>query len=186
MVKNQTPPTTELNIDVDVKIKMLHTIAKAIYATPVGKIREAVANAVDNAATWVLIVADRTTKSLCIYDNGDGISKSQFEDIFKSIGYGLSSDDPEKKLSYFGLGFMSIFRLGNKVRIFTRPKDDPNIIAVDIDAKEIFSEENQKKSIKELRNYITFGNPNERKISPAPILNDLIENEFGGLPLSFP
>src|SRR4030042_769916 len=132
MVKNQTPPTTELNID------------------------------------------------------GDVISKSQFEDIFKSIGYGLSSDDPEKKLSYFGLGFMSIFRLGNKVRIFTRPKDDPNIIAVDIDAKEIFSEENQKKSIKELRNYITFGNPNERKISPAPILNDLIENEFGGLPLSFP
>jgi hypothetical protein len=182
-----TTPTVAIgtNIDVDVKIKMLHTIAQAIYATPVGKIREAVANAVDNVASWVLIVADRTTKTLCIYDNGQGISISQFEEIFQSIGYGLSSDDPDKKLSYFGLGFMSIFRLGKKVKIFTRPKDDQHIIAVDINAKEIFSPDNQKKSIKELRNYITFGNPDDRKISSAPMLEDLIMTEFGGLPLSF-
>ena len=86
-------PGSDLVVDVDVKVKILHTIAKAIYATPIGKIREAVANAMDNEATWIIILADRTTKSLCIYDNGHGISKAHFQEIFKSIGYGLLSDE---------------------------------------------------------------------------------------------
>ncbi|MGD0216296.1 MAG: ATP-binding protein [Desulfobaccales bacterium] len=172
-------------VDVDVKVKILQTIAKAIYATPIGKIREAVANAMDNEATWIIIMADRTTKSLCIYDNGNGISKDHFQEIFKSIGYGLLSDEPSEKLSYFGLGLMSIFKLGKKVKVFTRHRGEEDIVVVNVSAEEFFSKKNQDKSIKELKEYVSFGHPEERKSSNAPSLDDYIENTFEEIPPHF-
>lgn len=174
-----------LDVDVDVKVKILHTIARAIYATPIGKIREAVANAMDNEATWVIILADRTTNSLCIYDNGQGISKSRFQEIFKSIGYGLLTDEPGAKLSYFGLGLMSIFQLGKNVKIFTRPKGEQDIVVLNVRAEEFFSKENQDKSIKELREYVNFGHPEERRTLNAPLLDNFIQRKFGEMPSHF-
>lgn len=178
-------PGSDLVVDVDVKVKILHTIAKAIYATPIGKIREAVANAMDNEATWIIILADRTTKSLCIYDNGHGISKAHFQEIFKSIGYGLLSDEPSGKLSYFGLGLMSIFQLGKKVKVFTHPKGKQDIVVLNVSAEEFFSKENQDKSIKQLNEYVSFGQPEERKTSNAPLLDNYIQNKFMEIPPHF-
>jgi len=178
-------PGGDLVVDVDVKVKILQTIAKAIYATPIGKIREAVANAMDNEATWIIILADRTTNSLCIYDNGHGISKAHFQEIFKSIGYGLLSDEPSGKLSYFGLGLMSIFQLGKKVKVFTRPKGEQDIVVLNVSAEEFFSKENQDKSIKQLNEYVSFGHPEERKTSNAPLLDEYIQKKFMEIPPHF-
>jgi HSP90 family molecular chaperone len=73
---------------VDFKINILHTIADAIYATPAGKIREAVANSRDQSATWVAIALDQTNRRLSIFDNGSGITRKRFGEIFDNIGYG--------------------------------------------------------------------------------------------------
>lgn len=91
------------NIPVDITVGILHTVAEAIYSTETGKVREAVANATDNGATWIVIVPDQTKKSLTIVDNGGGIADDMFHTIFKSIGYGLLQDDEEPRLSYFCL-----------------------------------------------------------------------------------
>jgi hypothetical protein len=173
------------NIDIDVKVGILHTIANAIYATPAGKIREAVANATDNQASWIVIVADQTTNTLIIYDNGQGISAARFQEIFKSIGHGLLSAISETKLSYFGLGLMSIFQLGKKVKIFTSPKGQKNKVGLLVESDNFFDESNRERSIKELRDFIKFIDPSERELCIAPPLDDFIEKELGGLPPNF-
>ncbi len=97
--KGARPPETK--VDVNVKVGILHTIADAIYGTAAGKIREAVANSRDNSASWVVINVDRTTRTMSIFDNGSGITKERFQEIFESIGYALPLPGPEKKISYF-------------------------------------------------------------------------------------
>jgi HSP90 family molecular chaperone len=143
-IKKPSPPEPSIlepreELNVDVKVGILHTIADAIYATPAGKIREAVANARDKDATWIIILVDQTRKSICLFDNGPGITRTRFQEIFESIGYGMLKHDPEKKLSYFGLGLMSIFQLGNKVKIFTRPQGEKEIHLLEVDTQAIFN-----------------------------------------------
>jgi len=177
-----------LKVDVGVKVGILHTIAKAIYATPVGKIREAVSNAKDQEASWIVIVADQITNTLCIFDNGLGIKEDRFKIIFKSIGYGLLSTDPKMKLSYFGLGLMSIFQLGERVKIFTRPRGEKETLLLEVDSKSIFDRSTKKKdaSISTLKNFITLSKANgKRGESEAPLLDDILDKKVGGIPTSF-
>ena len=182
---DETADRFDERIDIDVKVGILHTIANAIYATPAGKVREAVANAADNEATWILIVADQTTNTLCIFDNGRGISVARFQEIFKSIGYGLLSTLSETKLSYFGLGLMSIIQLGTRTKIFTRSKEQKTKIGLLVESDNFFKDENRDKSIKELKDFVKFIDPSERRVSNAPLLDSYIEREFSGLPPSF-
>jgi len=167
-------PKEELNVDV--KVGILHTIADAIYATPAGKIREAVANARDKDATWIIILVDQTRKSVCLFDNGPGITRKRFQEIFESIGYGMLKHDPEKKLSYFGLGLMSIFQLGNKVKIFTRPQGEKEIHLLEVDTQAIFNKKNEDKSISSLKKSIFLKETDEptRRACTPPLLNDVI------------
>lgn len=177
----------DLRMTVDVKVGILHTVANAIYATPTGKIREAVANARDNEATWIVIVADWTTNTICIYDNGHGIQVNRFEEIFQSIGYGLLSMDPKTKLSYFGLGLMSIFQLGDKIKLFTRSREKKELLLLEVDTKAIFDPDNRDKSITTLTDYIALERveENQRDASLAPKLDDFLEKKLGGKPESF-
>jgi len=163
-------------IEVDVKVGILHTIAKAIYSTPAGKIREAVANARDNGASWIVIIVDQTRRSLSVFDNGTGISKERFHHIFKSIGYGLLKHDKEKKLSYFGLGLMSIFQLGKRIRLFTRAEGTNELLHLNVDAESIFSSNNEEKSIASLMEYLvlTTSSERERRAASPPVLNEQI------------
>lgn len=153
---NSSEAKKGLDINVDVKVNILHTIAEAIYSTSSGKVREAVANSRDNYATSVIITLDQTNKKLSILDNGHGITKERFEQIFKSIGYGDGGGKgaKEPKLSYFGLGLMSIFQLGNKIKLFTRPKDSKGMLFLEIDSGAMFDEENKDKSITHLSSFI--------------------------------
>ena len=178
----------EVKLQVDVKVGILHTIADAIYPTPAGKIREAVANAQDNRASWIVIYADRTAGTLSLFDNGSGITSERFKLIFKSIGLGLL-DKVDGKLSYFGLGLMSVFRLGQRVRIFTRPTREDDILLVNVKTDAIFDPANKEKSISFLDACVSpvkAVTTIDRASSPAPVLNDVLREEpFNGVPDGF-
>ncbi|GAI09236.1 unnamed protein product, partial [marine sediment metagenome] len=164
---------------VDVKVGILHTVADAIYSTPAGKLREAVANARDNGANWVIIVVDQAAHAIFICDNGSGITEKRFHEIFEAIGYGLGRDAREKKLSYFGLGLMSIFQLGKKVEMFTRASGKKKILKLDVDTDKIFSKENEKKSISMLNTYISLKSADEptRRNASINLLNESLSEE---------
>ena len=80
---------------------------------------------------------------------------------------------------------MSIFQLGKKVKVFTRPKGEQDILVLNVSAEEFFSKENQDKSIKQLNEYVSFGHPEERKISDAPLLDNYIQKKFMEIPPHF-
>lgn len=168
----------KIHPDVEVKVGILHTIADAIYATPAGRIREAVANSRDNKATWVAIVVDQTNKTLAIFDNGNGISRDRFKLIFKSIGYGLLQYEKENKLSYFGLGLISIFQLGESVKIFTRPSGGKSIHQLTVNTKVIYDPDpaNKERSVSSLKDEIELGDVDESllELTSPPLLNSFI------------
>jgi hypothetical protein len=182
------PKSKIVKLEVDVKIGILHTIANAIYSTTAGKVREAVANALDNEATFVIIILDQSSKSLCIFDNGNGITDDRYQLIFKSIGYGLLHNHPDVKLSYFGLGLMSIFQLGKKVRVFTRPKGQNEISMLDVDTQTIFDIKNKEKSLSSLEDSITLSKSDVQmhKSASTPLLiNELARRRFNTNTMNF-
>jgi HSP90 family molecular chaperone len=135
------------SLEVTVKLAMLHTIANTIYPSTARKIREAAANAIDNGASWFIIHADRETNTLSLFDNGNGITKGRFKEIFKNLGVGLLKGGPEERLSYFGLGLISIFRLGKKAKIFTKPHGEKKTLCLDVDTDKIFDTKIEKEPI---------------------------------------
>ena len=180
--------TTDSTLDISVKVAILHTIAKTIYPSAARKIREAVANAMDNEATWFIIHADRETNTLTLFDNGKGITKKRFEEIFKSLGYGLLKGVAEDKLSYFGLGLMSIFRLGKKAKIFTKPIGENNTLCLDVETSKIFDKQNEDKPIEFLKKCIRLtpvGGDRKRLACPAPSVDQHISTLFGKTPRSY-
>lgn len=180
--------TTQNNkLDIDVKIAILHTIAKSIYPSASRKIREAIANAMDNNATFFIVNANRETNTLSLYDNGNGIKRNRFQEIFKSLGYGLLKGDPEEKLSYFGLGLMSIFRLGKSAKIFTRPDGEKATLCLEVETSKIFDPGNEDKPIDFLKECIKLTTDGDRKrlSSSAPSIDQHINKILGEIPESY-
>jgi hypothetical protein len=186
LTKSRGRDSRGTRIAVDVKLNILHTIADAIYATSAGKVREAVANSRDNDATWVLIALDQTNRRMSIMDNGCGITRERFKKIFDSIGYGLLQGTNGPKLSYFGLGLMSIFQLGNRVKLYTRPRDNPEILSLEIDTGAIFDRANKGKSITQLSTFINPLKPateTERRKASIETINEALQS---GTPSAMP
>jgi hypothetical protein len=175
------------SLKVAVKLAILHTIANTIYPSTARKIREAVANAMDNKATWFIISADRETNTLSLFDNGNGITRDRFREIFTNLGFGLLKGGPEDKLSYFGLGLISIFRLGKKARIFTKPQQEKYTLCLDVDTEKIFDPDNEKKPIDFLKQCIKLRNDGlaKRLATPAPSIEQHIRTLLGTKPNSY-
>lgn len=106
-------------------------------------LNELIKNSYDAFATEVIIEHDTINKKLIIKDNGCGMDDKDIKKLFHISNsekkYGKIIYDKEKKLKRYtqgskGLGFLSVFKLGNKVTwetnknnkkiIFTVVKDD--------------------------------------------------------------
>lgn len=177
---------------VKVKVKLLTTVAKSIYSDTLMKIREAVTNSIDNKASRFLFTFKKNKAKnihiLSLFDNGHGITDTRFEEILQSIGYGLHLDEPhpEKYYSYFGLGLMSIFQLGNKITIITKPKNKKTLNKLEIDSGKIFSKEIEKESIEALSDCFELDPASKTERSKLSPLSDTTINKlFKGKPKHF-
>jgi hypothetical protein len=160
------------------RIALLHTIAKSIYASPIGKIKEAVANSRDNEADTFILYLSRDADSLSFFDNGTGITNDRFDEILNSIGYGLGQDKQDR-FSYFGLGLFSVLELGTMVHIYS--KVNGIFYHFEINSGEIFNPINAEKDISEIDNYIRYDN-SELSQANSILDNDLVKNVFGSYP----
>ena len=140
--------------DIAFKAEIFSTIADSVYSNTHFKIREAVSNACDNKATTFILTLDQKNNRMSLFNDGSGISDSRFRDIVSSFGRGLHRDEqnPEKYFSYFGIGLLSVFKLGGKVSIFSRTSPSKMNLFT-IESKKIFSEESGKKNISDLSEY---------------------------------
>ncbi len=173
------------DLQVEMKVGILNTIARSIYSDLKLKIREAAANSMDNKATWFVIYADSPTRTISLMDNGDGISRDRFNEIFKSMGYGKDRNEKYSN-SYFGLGLMSILEIGGKADIISKSKSGNEIMKLNIESKEIFSKEMEAQPLASIEKYM--------KLSPSDLAErerisnlktEEIEEKFNGFPSHF-
>ncbi|HBG34436.1 MAG TPA: hypothetical protein DDX01_03640, partial [Holosporales bacterium] len=180
--------TTE--IKVNVKAGLVTTIANSVYSSALMKVRESISNSIDSKATRCLFffkVCDENGENiskLSLLDNGHGITTDRFVEIFESIGCGLERLDANA-YSYFGLGLMSIFKLGKKVSIVSK-SEDGEIKKVFIDSYNFFHKDNENKNIEELQEYISFEETDlvERNII-SPLSDESFTTWFDGNPSTF-
>ncbi len=173
--------------EVKVKVKILTTVAKSIYSETLTKIREAVTNSIDNNASAFIFSLEKRKHTdsyvLSLFDNGHGITKSRFEEILQSIGYGLHIDEPhpEKYYSFFGLGLMSIFQLGKKITIITKPKKGKEFNKLIVNSEKIFSKDMEKENIEALADCFDLDDSSEKERSNiSPVTDQRLKEELGG------
>lgn len=169
-------------LNVQMKMGILDTIANSIYSDPKVKIREAVANSMDNGATWFIVYADRPSRTITLIDNGTGIKRSRFNEIFESLGCGMGRENIYSS-SFFGLGILSILAFGEKATIFSKSESEREIIKLEIDSAEIFGSGMRDKPISEVSNLLTIGVSN---LADRERLSILSEEEIRGLVDDFP
>jgi len=172
-------------MNVQMRVGILKTIARSIYSDPKVKIREAVANSMDNGATWFVMFADKPSRTVSLMDNGAGITDGRFNEIFKYIGYGMQKKDRYSN-SYFGLGLMSILELGKRATIITRSKGEEEVIKLDVDSEKIFSKEMEDKPISEIGNLLAK-RPLDLSVreSVSILGEESIRKVFGDFPTHF-
>ena len=179
------PAASASRLDVEMKVQILSTIARSIYSDSKVKIREAVANSMDNHASWFMIYADKPSRTVSLMDNGDGITSGMFELILKNIGHGMKKGDKFSN-SYFGLGLMSILELGGTAKIVTKSKEGVGVLRVDVDSQEIFSEAMEDKPIQEISSLIIPRTINQtERASVSKLDGDEIERVVGDFPAHF-
>jgi hypothetical protein len=168
--------TSAGTVDVGAKVAILHTIADSMYASTARRIREAAANALDNGATWFLVWWDPEERTLSLCDNGRGISEGRFQEIWTSLGYGSGRSDMAK-LSYFGLGFMSIFRLGTRASIFTKVASSSEPLVLEVDTETVFDPAIADQPLSSLSQYMHLHKDGSmrRRQHPAPSVDSLME-----------
>jgi len=137
------------------KVGVLNTIARSIYSDPKVKIREAVANSMDNDATWFIIYMDTPSRTISLMDNGIGITQSRFRDIFSSIGFAVQGRNVYSN-SYFGLGLMSILAFGRRATIVTKSRAEGEVTRLEIESHTIFAEDMWDKPISDVGNLLNL------------------------------
>lgn len=173
-------------LEVHMKMGILQTIAKSIYSGAQGKIREAVANSIDNKASNFIIYLDRTTRTISLFDDGTGISRKKFIQIFNNLGLGLYKHEAEA-VSYFGLGLMSVIRLGNLATIITRSSETSEMLKLKIQVNKIFDEKNEAEDISFIEQCITPPSicDEAARNASSPLSDSIIKATLGVVPNSF-
>lgn len=174
-----------VSLNVQMKIGILDTIANSIYSDPKVKIREAVANSMDNRASWFVIYADRPSLTISLLDNGTGITRKRFGEIFQNIGYGMERGNIYSN-SYFGLGLLSILAFGKSAKIISKSKDEGEVIKLEIASERIFSEEMRDKPIADVAKLLTIDGYDLTERERVSILgNKEVKELAGDFPSSF-
>lgn len=181
------PKKEKLNknyLEVQMKTGILDTIAKSIYSDPKVKIREAVANSMDNKATWFIIFADRPSRNITLIDNGTGISRKRFHEIFDNIGFGMQRNIYSN--SYFGLGLLSILAFGQSAKIISRATSEKQVVKLEINSQEIFSEGMRDKPISNVGKLLTLRDSSISDRERISILSDSeLKKVIGDFPETF-
>ena len=111
-----------------------------------------------------------------------GITRKRFGDIFQNIGYGMEHSNIYSN-SYFGLGLLSILAFGKSAKIISKSKQGGEVIKLEIDSDQIFSEEMRDKPIADVAKLISIEASDLAERAKISMLGD---NEIKGVAGDFP
>ena len=116
----------ERNFYFEISLSVLNHLGRKLYRSFTTVLGEAISNAWDADATNVNIYIDKDTDSMCIRDDGQGMTDDDFQNRFLKIGY---SKRKEGKLSHKrkrpfigrkGIGKLALLSCAERISIISR------------------------------------------------------------------
>lgn len=124
-----------------ISMQILEHLGLNLYSNSSAVISEAVANSWDADATKVDIHIDTQSKTVTIYDNGNGMSLDDINNKYLLVGYKKREENrvtPVYKRSVMGrkgIGKLSLFSIADVISLYTRKNGEQN--ALELNAIEL-------------------------------------------------
>jgi hypothetical protein len=122
-MKNNKPFTFEISLSI------LNSLGRNLYRSFVTVLGEAISNAWDADAENVWIYVDRKRNNFVIKDDGDGMSRSDFQNKFLKIGYTkrkggvIASTKGRPYIGRKGIGKLALLSCADKIAVISKTID---------------------------------------------------------------
>lgn len=132
---NEKPFTFEISLSV------LNHLGRNLYRSFITVLGEAISNSWDADAENVWIYIDKDNNSLVVKDDGNGMTRDDFQTKFLKIGYSkrkISNSSKSKNRPFIGrkgIGKLALLSCANKISILTRVSSDDEYSGGVIDNK---------------------------------------------------
>lgn len=115
---------------------VLNHLGINLYSNLSAVLSEVVANSWDAMAKRVDILIDKASNKIIIKDNGFGMSESDIQDKFLTVGYRKrNTPDPKitrQPMGRKGIGKLSLLSIANQIEIHTKSESDSNAFKLDL------------------------------------------------------
>lgn len=134
-------------------VQLITHLSEGAYTTFAKAVKELVNNAFDADATIVNLDFDEDFSRLTLTDNGEGMSGPKFKSEFVRIaGSRRRIEERTRSVSRpiigkFGIGFLSVARLCDKVTVYSKEKGKTSAIVREVPLAHFFDPERQLKNL---------------------------------------
>jgi hypothetical protein len=117
-------------------------------------LREVVSNAYDADATSVRITIDAKKDEVLILDNGNGMTREEFEFYLRIAGQRREKRETpkfgRKRIGQFGVGFLAILPFCETLRILSTTENSEEVFTADIPASRFFKQDGKTVDVGEI------------------------------------
>lgn len=110
----------------NISLSVLNHLGRNLYRNIITVIGEAISNSWDADAKNVWIMIDRENSTMCIMDDGHGMSDTDFQNKFLKIGYSkrkgqnYKSESGRPYIGRKGIGKLALLSCAKRVHIATK------------------------------------------------------------------
>jgi len=127
------------NFKFNISLSVLNHLGRNLYRSFATVLGEAISNAWDADGHNVYIYLDQEKNTLCIKDDGVGMTTKDFQDKFLKIGYskrtagGYKSPQGRSYIGRKGIGKLALLSCADRITIISRKSSDDNYVGGTID-----------------------------------------------------
>src|SRR5579862_3057647 len=121
-------------------LNVLNHLGIGLYSNVPAVLSEIVANAWDADASWVTIDIDRDNKTITVYDDGIGMTRSDINAKYLMVGYCKREAEPPRTakgrtpMGRKGIGKLSVFAIADVVEIYSVKDGQKNALRMSLQA----------------------------------------------------
>lgn len=129
----------EFEGEITVAARIIDYLSSGLYQSPAACLKELVNNSYDADATLVEMYVKPRADRIIISDNGNGMSREEFEEHFRRIAESHKRDDADEtkmgrpKIGFIGIGFIAANEICHVLEIVSTKRGSTELLEVSID-----------------------------------------------------